>query len=182
MITFKGKKGQFHIVEKGDATGSVSFASGDTIIMPKNPVWIAEGDGTNPNYRLRVMAIKVMGDKMVVTPIYKSAFAAKDRKTGEWAVDNELSSAIRVSHGLFSDQTEGCYLKVVSPVDYSAYDYTPAGDRIKNEDGTDKLRAATTYEWELGEKVSEADLTKVDAMIRDYCKMNYDVDTSRRKN
>lgn len=182
MITFNGKKGQFHIVEKGDNTGAVTFNSGDEIIIPKNPIWISEGDGTNPNYRLRVMAVKKMGDNMIVAPIYKSAFAAKDRETNEWVIDNELSSAIRVSHGLFSDQTEGRVVKVVTPVKYQAYAFTPAGDREFNEDGTPKLRVATTYEWELGDAVSDEDLAKAADLVKDFCKKNYDVDTNRYKN
>ena len=182
MITFNGKKGQFHILQKSDNTGGVALKVGDEILIPSNPIWISEGDGSNPNYRLRVMAVKLVDGKKIVSPIFKSAFVVRDRSTNEWVQDGDnLAEALRSSHSLFSELVHGHKMKVTEEIDYQAFEFTPSGDRVFNEDGSPKLRKATTYKWEKGDAMTSDEDTEVTNLIKDFCKSNYDVDTTRYK-
>lgn len=174
-FTEKGSGNVVHVIDNNIVRMS-ALAKGDQFYIPKNPTWLADAMGTNPNARARVLAIEIIkGGEPIVKPIYYNQLSRVDRETKKLVYSDAVNMAIHKGGNKAFDKLAAGKLLTVQEVNEEVNDFArdPNGNRLENEDKTPIFTKTKAFSFKVENAASIKD-SDMQALIDAYIKENFE--------
>lgn len=165
----------YQVLTDSDNSSMAALMVNQEYIVPSNPTWIVAPTARNANAGMRVILVTADASA-IATQIYRGQISRKDRATGDWAYDDDLSKAMNRGHVAFNQMCAGKKIKVAAETEVSNYDYTDTGEPKFDAEGNRVLVPAKAYKWEIVGDATKEELESADDKAKAYAKTNFAIE------